>query len=321
MAVINFNKNTIFLAPMAGFCDSAFRQVCKMMGADYTVSEMISAKAVSFNDKKSVMLANSVKDEHPFSIQLFGSDPSCMAYAAQYMTNTFSPEIIDINMGCPAPKIFNNGEGSALMQDLDKAFNVIKSTVDATDRPVSVKFRAGVSKDSINAVEFGMMCQSAGASFICVHGRTRDQYYSGLSDTQIIKEVKEAVSIPVIANGDIRDESTAFKILNETKADAIMVGRAALGNPYIFKKLKYFFETGKKLENLSLNKHFEIALLHLRLMIKDKGEKLAVLQFRKHFLHYLKGIKFSAAFKSECCNVKTYDDCVKIIDSLIAVNV
>lgn len=305
---------------MAGFCDSAFRQVCKKYGADYTVSEMISAKAISYGDKKSAYLAHSQKNEHPFSIQLFGSEASAMAYAAQYITNTFNPEIIDINMGCPAPKIFNNGEGCALMQDLDKSYNIIKSTVNATNKPVSVKFRAGITAKNVNAVEFAKMCQSAGASFVCVHGRTREQFYSGKSDYNIIKEVKKSVIIPVIANGDVKDEKSAVDILTKTNADALMIGRAALGNPYIFNRIKYFLETGKTLENLKLDERLDIALFHLKLMINDKGESLAVLQFRKHFLQYLKGIKFSAAFKNDCCRVKSYDDCAKIINKLIQAN-
>lgn len=313
MSKIPFLKNSILLAPMAGITDSGFRKVCRKYGADGTFSEMISTKGMYYNDRKSLELLYHCEDEKPLSIQIFGSDIECFKYAAEYITKIYSSASIDINMGCPAPKIFQNGDGCALMRRPDLAYDLITSVKNNTDLPVSVKFRSGVDDKNINAVEFAKICSQAGADFITVHGRTREQFYSGKANIEIIKQVCNAVDIPVIANGDIIDTNTAKTMLEYTGAYCIMIGRASLGNPLIFNTIKR--ELGHQTisipENLDI---FDIAVEHLTNVINHKGERIAVKEFRKHMLWYLKGIKNAAKYKQLSCDVSTLDDCKRIFE-------
>ncbi len=310
MSGIPFSEKSILLAPMAGITDSGFRRVCRKYGADGTVSEMVSSKGIFYGDGKSKALMRCRDDEQPFIIQLFGSDPRCMEYAAGYISDNLSPVAIDINMGCPAPKIYQNGDGCALMKTPEKARDVIAAVAGASRFPVSVKFRSGVDSEHINAVEFAKMCQSAGADFITVHGRTREQYYKGVSDCDAIRKVVLSVSIPVIANGDVCDGESAEKILNETGAHSLMVGRAAIGNPLIFALIKSRLFNAK----FELPRLMDVALEHLDSVIEDKGEAVAVLEFRKHMLSYLKGVKNAAELKRMSCAVSTREDCARILN-------
>lgn len=310
MKNIPFSKNSILLAPMAGITDSAFRRICKKYGADVTVSEMISSKGIYYRDKKTSALMNYTAQEKPIIIQIFGSDIECMKNAAEYINLHCLPAAIDINMGCPAPKIFQNGDGCALMKDMEKAYKIITSVKQTSDFPVSVKFRSGIDSEHINAVEFSKMCQSAGADFITVHGRTRSQFYSGKSDIEIIKDVVSSVNIPVIANGDITDSVSAKHMLDYTGAYGIMIGRAALGNPFIFNKIK------KELFNISLPtvNILSAAKEHLMYAVENKGEFSAVREFRKHLLYYLKGINNASKLKRMSTGATTVDDCLKIFE-------
>ncbi len=310
MKNIPFGKNSILLAPMAGITDSGFRRICCECGADFTFTEMISAKGLFYNDEKTKRLLNYSQFEQPISVQIFGSDKECIKYAVNYINIHYKPAAIDINMGCPAPKIFNNGDGCALMGKPDTAYEIIKAAKEISDFPVSVKFRSGINAKSINAAEFAKVCESAGADFITVHGRTRDQFYSGKSDLEIIKKVVESVHIPVVANGDITDFESAKAVLDCTHAYAVMVGRAALGNPNVFNQIKMMTpkqETAKKSDNI-----FEIAARHLQYSIDDKGEFQAVLEFRKHLLYYLKGIKNASVLKQMSCKAVSLSDCQRI---------
>lgn len=313
MHKIPFKSKSVFLAPMAGVTDSGFRQICRKYGADATVSEMVSSKGMFYNDQKSFTLLHHTDEELPLSMQIFGSDPECIKKATEHITKSYRPLSIDINMGCPAPKIFQNGDGCALMKSPELAFEIVKSVKQNTDLPVSVKFRSGIDENNKNAVDFAIMCEQAGADYITVHGRTRNQFYSGNSDPNIIKSVVENVTIPVIANGDIVDGKTAEYVLNYTGAHSIMVGRAATGNPLVFNQIKSHLGLCEKI-SIEKSDIFDIASEHLINCIKDKGETLAVKEFRKHMLWYLKGINNAAKYKQESCHVKTYNDCKLIFD-------
>lgn len=309
--MIPFKEKSIILAPMAGITDKGFRRICMEFGADAVFSEMVSSKGIYYKDNKSYELLNYSENETPISLQIFGSDPECMKVAAEYITKNYSPASIDINMGCPAPKIFQNGDGSALMKNLELASEIITAVKNNTNLPVSVKFRSGVDDKSVNAVEFAKMCEQSKADFITVHPRTREQFYSGKADIEITKSVVCAVSIPVIANGDIVDGESAKYVLDYTGAHSVMIGRAALGNPQIFDKIKNYFNKDVKNEKISKS---DIALMHLKYTIDDKGEIVAVKEFRKHLMWYLKGIKNAAKLKQLSCKVVTFEDCKQIFD-------
>lgn len=303
--MIPFKENSIILAPMAGITDSGFRKICIKYGADAVFSEMVSAKGISYGDNKSQKLLDYTKKEFPISLQIFGNDCESMKKATEYINLNHSPASIDINMGCPAPKIFQNGDGCALMKDIEKAYNVICSVKQNTSLPVSVKFRSGVDDKNINAMEFAKMCEQAKADFITVHPRTREQFYSGKADWSVIKKVVEAVNIPVIANGDICTREAMNEVLNFTGAHSVMIGRAALGNPAIFDEIKG--------NNRSRTEKLDIAIEHLNNVIEDKGEFLAVKEFRKHLMWYIKGVKNASKLKNLCCKVNTLNDCLNVI--------
>ncbi len=308
----------LHLAPMAGFTDRAMRLVCREHGADRTTTEMISAKAVVFGDKKTFSLAKVEKDEGPVALQIFGSEPDTMARAAEILSNPTSgvqPIEIDINMGCPVHKIFSNGEGSALMKSPELIERIVKAVKGACPLPVTVKLRSGVDEKSINAVECALAAEAGGASRICVHGRTRAQMYGGRSDPEIIKNVKRSVHIPVIANGDIRCGKDALDLLSATDADGVAIGRGAVGNPFIFSEIKALLEKREFCAPL-LDERVECALKELSLAIEDKGERIAVPEARKKTALYFAGFRGAASLRAEINKATTFleiEDLLKTI--------
>ena len=311
-------KHGLFLAPMAGFSDRAMRRICADMGAEYSVTEMISAKAVTFGDKKTYTLANIRPDEGSVALQIFGSEPEIMGRAAHILsTRDFgegytSPCAIDINMGCPVHKIFSNGEGSALMRDPELIYRITKAVKENTDLPVTVKHRTGVDEKSLNAVECAMAAESGGASLITVHGRTRVQMYSGTVNREIIKNVKQSVHIPVIANGDILSGADAVSMLRDTGADGVAIGRGAVGNPFIFREIIATLEGGVFVTP-TLEEKVKIALLQLRLAIEDKGERVAVPESRKQIASYLHSFKGAAAIRARINLATEYGEIERIL--------
>jgi tRNA-dihydrouridine synthase B len=296
------------LAPMAGVSDRAYRELCVRFGAAYCVSEMVSSKALSFNSKKSEELMEISDLERPCGIQIFGDDPKCMADAAKHALEN-KPDIIDINMGCPAPKISSNGSGSALMKNPRLCGEIVKAVTAVTDIPVTVKIRKGWDDDSVNAVEVAKICESAGAAAITVHGRTRQQYYKPPVDYDIIKAVRESVSVPVIANGDIDSAERAKEVMDITGCDLVMIGRATLGNPWIFSQINAFLENPNvKIHTPDLEERLGVMIEHIGKMVEYKGEHMAMLQARKLVVGYFKGMKGAAALRNEAGKIKTLDD-------------
>lgn len=301
-------KSHAVLAPMAGVSDRAYRELCVRFGAAYCVSEMVSSKALSFNSKKSEELMEISDLERPCGIQIFGDDPKCMADAAKHALEN-KPDIIDINMGCPAPKISSNGSGSALMKDPRLCGEIVKAVTAVTDIPVTVKIRKGWDDDSVNAVEVAKICESAGAAAITVHGRTRQQYYKPPVDYDIIKVVRESVSVPVIANGDIDSAERAKEVMDITGCDLVMIGRATLGNPWIFSQINAYLENPNvKIHTPDLEERLGVMIEHIGKMVKYKGEHMAMLQARKLVVGYFKGMKGAAALRNEAGKIKTLDD-------------
>ena len=297
-------ENNVILAPMAGVTDKAFRLITKPFGPALMYTEMVSGKGLFYKSKKTETLLSAEEAEKPLAAQLFGHEPEILADIANNALRS-GASIIDINMGCPAPKIVNNGDGSALMKSPKLAGNIIKAVCQAVDVPVTVKFRAGWDDKSINAVDFAKIAEENGASAITVHGRTREQFYSGTSDINIISAVKSAVSIPVIGNGDITDGKSAINMLNTTHCDGIMIGRAAQGNPWIFKEVLHYFKTGEELPPPNIDERLNVALKHFELLLKFKGEKRGVLEGRKHMSWYFKGVTGGAALRAEVNKAET----------------
>lgn len=301
-------KSHAVLAPMAGVSDRAYRELCVRFGAAYCVSEMVSSKALSFNSKKSEELMEISDLERPCGIQIFGDDPKCMADAAKHALEN-KPDIIDINMGCPAPKISSNGSGSALMKNPRLCGEIVKAVTAVTDIPVTVKIRKGWDDDSVNAVEVAKICESAGAAAITVHGRTRQQYYKPPVDYDIIKVVRESVSVPVIANGDIYSAERAKEVMDITGCDLVMIGRATLGNPWIFSQINAYLENPNvKIHTPDLEERLGVMIEHIGKMVEYKGEHMAMLQARKLVVGYFKGMKGAAALRNEAGKIKTLDD-------------
>lgn len=301
-------KSHAVLAPMAGVSDRAYRELCVRFGAAYCVSEMVSSKALSFNSKKSEELMEISDLERPCGIQIFGDDPKCMADAAKHALEN-KPDIIDINMGCPAPKISSNGSGSALMKNPWLCGEIVKAVTAVTDIPVTVKIRKGWDDDSVNAVEVAKICESAGAAAITVHGRTRQQYYKPPVDYDIIKAVRESVSVPVIANGDIDSAERAKEVMDITGCDLVMIGRATLGNPWIFSQINAYLENPNvKMHTPDLEERLGVMIEHIGKMVEYKGEHMAMLQARKLVVGYFKGMKGAAALRNEAGKIKTLDD-------------
>ena len=306
-------KNNIFLAPMAGITDKTYRKICKEYGAGLVFTEMISSKAIFYNDSKTKLLLNTEGEERPIGIQIFGSEEESMAFAAKYINE--KADIIDINMGCPAPKVVKNNDGSKLLLDIPKAEKIIQAVVKNTDKPVTVKIRKGWDNNNIVAVEFAQMAENAGASAITIHGRTRSEFYSGKADWDIIKKVKEAVNIPVIGNGDVADEETAYQMFETTGVDAIMIGRGTFGNPWIFKKIQYFLKTGEKLPEISKQERLEVLKEHIAMELEEKSEITAIRELRKPIAWYTKGLKNSSEFRDKINQIDNAKELLEEIET------
>ncbi|MBQ9412063.1 MAG: tRNA dihydrouridine synthase DusB [Oscillospiraceae bacterium] len=303
----------VFLAPMAGVTDAAFRLLCRKHGAALCTSEMISSKALMYQDAKTRTLLVQPEGDEPLAVQIFGSDPSCMAEAAQKVTELCRPVIIDINMGCPVGKVVKSGDGSALMKDPELAGRIIEAVVKAVDLPVTVKFRKGFDKGSVNAVPFAQMCQHSGAAAVAVHGRTRAQMYAGKADWDVIRDVKAAVTIPVIANGDVWTGEDAAHILRYTGADAAMIARGAFGDPWIFERANAAVEGREIPAPPPLRDRMEEALSALRLAAELKGEKIAVLEARKQLCWYLRGVAHAGYYKQMIVGMNTLAEAETIV--------
>ena len=306
----------LFLAPMAGVTDASFRLLCRKHGAALATSEMISSKALMYQDSKTKTLLVRPEGDTPLAVQIFGSDPACMADAARKVMDLCAPEIIDINMGCPVGKVVKSGDGSALMKTPDLASKIIEAVVHAVDVPVTVKFRKGFDGGSVNAVEFARVMQQAGASAIAVHGRTRAQMYSGRADWDIIREVKRAVSVPVIANGDIFSAQDAEHILRYTGCELAMIGRGIFGDPWLFAEANALIAGEEIPEKPPLGERMELALLHTRMYAEKFGERLACLEARHQIPWYLKGVAYAGYFKQQLVRVETLEELERIVDGI-----
>lgn len=304
-------KGMAALAPMAGVTDRAFRELCVAFGASYVVGEMVSAKGISFNSERSKELMLLSENERPAAVQLFGSEPQTVA-AAAVTAMEYKPDIIDINMGCPAPKISGNGAGSALMKNPDLCGKIVEAVCKAVDVPITVKIRKGWDDKSVNAVEVAKICEQAGASAITVHGRTREQFYSGKADLDIISEVKKAVNVPVIGNGDITNANDAAQMLEKTNCDMVMIGRGALGNPWIFREINAWLNDLRPMFPPSPAEKVTVILRHIQAMCDYKGEEIAMREARKHVGWYMKGFKNAAELRREAGYLKTYEELIEL---------
>ena len=308
-------KNQIVLAPMAGICNSSFRKIIKEMGCGLIYAEMVSDKAIFYNNKKTIDMLYMEESERPISQQIFGSDKESFVKAAKYIEEYMKPDIIDINMGCPVPKVAVKSQaGAALLKNPEKIKEIVKAVVDAVDIPVTVKIRSGWDMNHINAVEVAKICEEAGASAICIHGRTRSQGYSGTVDLNIIKQVKETVNIPVIGNGDIKTIKDAERMLKETGVDAIMIGRGVLGNPWLIKQLDKYLNEGIIIPGPTDTERIDMAIRHLKNLSEQKCEKLAVLEIRNHIAWYSKGIKGSSEIKNLVYKTTNINDIITILE-------
>lgn len=308
-------KNNVILAPMAGVTDKAFRMICKPFGVALMYTEMVSGKGLFYKNKKTADLLDTGPSEKPVATQLFGHEPEVLAEIAEKALE-FGAQIIDINMGCPAPKITGNGDGSAIMKNPRLAGEIVSAVVRAVDAPVTVKIRKGWNDQSVNAVEIAKIAESCGAAAITVHGRTREQFYSGKADLDIIREVKNAVKIPVVGNGDIIDEESAKHMLGYTGCDGIMIGRGAEGNPWIFERVIHYLETGEKLPLPTAKMRADKMEEHLRLLVEFKGEYRGIQEARKHMAWYIKGTAGGARLKEIINKAKTLDDMLRVIENL-----
>lgn len=308
-------ENPYILAPMAGVTDLPFRLLCKEMGAGLICMEMVSAKAISFHNKNTEKLMEIEEKERPVSMQLFGSDPDLIAeMAAQIEERPF--DILDLNMGCPVPKVVNNGEGSALMKNPKLAAEIVRKTAKAIQKPLTVKIRKGFDEAHSNAVEMAKYLEDAGAAAIAVHGRTREQYYAGKADWEIIRQVKEAVSVPVIGNGDVTDPISAHKMMEETGCDGVMIGRASRGNPWIFRQLVEYDKTGNIPERPDVAELKAMILRHARLQLQYKGEYTGIREMRKHVAWYTAGYPHSAAIRRRVNEIETIGQLEEMLESI-----
>lgn len=308
-------ENNVCLAPMAGVCNSAFRRIAKEMGAGLVFAEMVSDKAIMYDSEKTKNMLYMTEYERPIAQQIFGSDKESFVIAAKKVYELMKPDIIDINMGCPVPKVALRAQaGSALLKDPEKIKEIVSAVVNAVPCPVTVKIRSGWDSKSINAVSVAKIIEEAGASAITVHPRTRAQGYEGKADWSIIKEVKNNVNIPVIGNGDIKSVDDAIRMFKETNCDAIMIGRASLGNPYIFKQIVHYLQTGEKLDDLSPKEKIELCLKHFNYLLEIKSEKTSVLEIRTHAAWYVRGLKDSAELKNKIFKCQNKEELISILE-------
>ena len=314
-------KNNVVLAPMAGISNSAYRTIIKEMGAGLIVAEMVSDKAIMYGSKKTVDMLYMTDFERPISQQIFGSDKDSFVIAAKYIYENMKPDIIDINMGCPVPKVaISSQAGSALLKDPNKVYEIVKAVVESVPIPVTVKIRSGWDENSINAIEIAKVIESAGASAITIHPRTRSQGYSGRANWDIIKQVKESVNIPVIGNGDINTCYDAKRMIDETGCDAIMIGRGVLGNPWLIKECVDYLEKGIEPKDVSLEEKINMIKKHLDLLIKTKPYKVAMLEIRSHAAWYLKGLPNAKELKENIFKTKTKEELIELLDNYLTEN-
>ncbi len=308
-------KNRVVLAPMAGICNSAFRRIAKEMGCGLIYAEMVSDKAICYNNCKTIDMLYMTEEERPISQQIFGSDKESFVEAAKYIYTNMHPDIIDINMGCPVPKVAERAQaGASLLKDVNKIKEIVSAVVNSVPIPITVKIRSGWDFNSINAVEVAVACEEAGASCICVHPRTRSQGYSGKANWDIIRQVKENVNIPVIGNGDIISIYDAKRMLDETKCDAVMIGRGVLGNPWLIKETIAYIEDGIILEKPNSIEKIDMCLKHLTYLLEFKSEKIVALEIRNHVSWYLKGMKESNTIKNKIFLTKNINDIIRILE-------
>ena len=311
-------KNKIVLAPMAGISNTSYRKIIKEMGAGLIYAEMVSDKAIMYDNVKTMELLKMDESERPIAQQIFGTDIDSFVIAAKKIEEEMHPDIIDINMGCPVPKIaIKSQAGSALLKNPEKIYEIVKAVVEAVNVPVTVKIRSGWDANSINAVEVAKQIERAGASAITIHGRTRAQGYTGKADWNIIKQVKDAVSIPVIGNGDVTSCYLAKQMLEETGVDAVMIGRGVLGNPWLIKECVEYLENETEPKEVTIEEKIEMLKRHFDLLVQDKGEKLAILEIRSHALWYIKGLPGSAAIKNKICQTKDQHEMFEILDNYL----